>query len=147
MKRPTTASLKRVNAENLEGLGVRRLAELLLTVANTRPELKRQLRMELAASQGADHLAPEIDKRLTSLETLTSKVSWRQRPTFLRDLDALRRLIAERMASLDQAAALDRMWRFMNVARPSPRVFATNTASLMFSSPARRRISEVWSEP
>ncbi|WP_158914688.1 DUF6880 family protein [Caulobacter sp. S45] len=117
MKGPSTASLKRVNAENLAGLGAERLAGILLAVANTRPELKRQLRMELAASQGVEHLAPEIDKRLTSLETLTSKVSWRQRPTFLRDLDALRQLIAERMASLDQAAALDRMWRFINVAR------------------------------
>ena len=117
MKQPTSASLKRVNAENLAGLGAARLAELLLTVANSRPELKRQLRMELAASQGVEHLAPEVDKRLTSLETLTSKISWRQRPTFLRDLDALRRLIAERMASLDQVAALDRMWRFMNIAR------------------------------
>jgi hypothetical protein len=117
MKRPTTASLKRVNVENLAGLGAARLAELLLAVANTRPELKRQLRMELAATQGADHLAPEVDKRLTSLETLSSKVSWRQRPVFLRDLDALRQLIAERMAALDQNAALDRMWRFINVAR------------------------------
>ena len=103
MNHPTAASLKRVNADNLALLGAGRLAELLLAVANSRPELKRQLRMELAASQGVEHLAPEIDKRLTSLETLTSKVSWRQRPTFLRDLDALRRLIAERMASLDQS--------------------------------------------
>ena len=118
MKHPTAASLKRVNADNLALLGAGRLAELLLAVANSRPELKRQLRMELAASQGVEHLAPEVDKRLTSLETLTSKVSWRQRPTFLRDLDALRRLIAERMASLDQAAALERMWRFMSIARP-----------------------------
>ena len=74
--------------------------------------------MELAATQGADHLALEVDKRLTSLETLRSKVSWRRRPTFIRDLEALRRLIAERMAELDQSAALDRMWRFMNVAGP-----------------------------
>lgn len=117
MKRPTTASLKRVNAENLAGLGAARLAEILVAVANSRPELKRQLKMELAASQGVEHLAAEVDKRLTSLETLTTKVSWRQRPTFLRDLDALRRLIAERMASLDQAAARERMWRFMNTAR------------------------------
>jgi hypothetical protein len=72
--------------------------------------------MELAAAQGADHLAVEVDKRLTSLETLTSKVSWRQRPAFLRDLDALRELIADRMASLDHAAGLDRMWRFMAIA-------------------------------
>jgi hypothetical protein len=50
--------------------------------------------MELAAEQGADHLLTEIDKRLGSLETSRSKVSWRQRPTFLRDLDGLRILIA-----------------------------------------------------
>lgn len=117
MKQPTAASRKRVNAENLAGLGVERLADILLAVANTRPELKRQLRMELAASQGVEHLATEVDKRLTSLETLASRVSWRQRPAFLRDLDALRLLIAERMASLDQVAALDRMWRFVNLAR------------------------------
>jgi hypothetical protein len=118
MKQPTAASLKRVNAENLTGLGVERLAAILLVVANSRPELKRQLRMELAATQGADHLALEVDKRLTSLETRRSKVSWRQRPTFLRDLEALRGLIAERMAELDQNVALDRMWRFMNLAGP-----------------------------
>jgi hypothetical protein len=117
MKRPSAASLKRVNAENLAGLGAERLAEILVAVANTRPELKRQLRMELAATQGVEHLAAEVDKRLTSLETLTTKVSWRQRPIFLRDLEALRVLIAERMAALDQAAALERMWRLINAAR------------------------------
>ena len=119
MKRPTPASLKRVTSENLAGLGAQRLAELLIAVADTRPDLKRQLRMELAAAQGLEPLATEVDKRLTSLETLRSKVSWRQRPAFLRDLDALRQLIAMRMASLDQGAALPRMWRFMNVARPA----------------------------
>ena len=117
MKRPTTASLKRVNAENLAGLGAERLADIVLAAAKTRPELRRQLRIELAASQGVEHLAAEVDKRLTSLETVTSKVSWRQRPTFLRNLEALRQLIAERMASLDQGTALQRIWRFMNVAR------------------------------
>ena len=123
MKRPTTASLKRVNAENVAGLGAERLAEILIAVANRRPELKRQLRMELAATQGVDHLATEVDKRLTSLETVVAKVSWRQRPTFLRDLEALRVLISERMAGLDQSDGLDRMWRFMASARyVAPRV-------------------------
>jgi hypothetical protein len=117
MKQPSAASFKRVNADNLAGLGAERLAAILLAVANTRPELKRQLRMELAATQGVEHLAAEVDKRLSSLETQASKVSWRQRSTFLRDLDALRLLIAERMAGLDRSAALDRMWRFINVAR------------------------------
>src|SRR3977135_2363585 len=93
MKRPTPASLKKVTPENLAALGVERLAEILVAAAEARPELKRRLRMELAAEQGAEHLAPEIDKRLASLETSRGKISWRQRPAFVRDLDGLRMLI------------------------------------------------------
>jgi hypothetical protein len=117
MKRPTVASLKKVTPENLAALGAERLAEILVAAAQTRPELKRRLRMELAAEQGADHLAPEVDRRLASLETSRSKVSWRQRPTFVRDLDILRVLIAERLAGLDRPGALARMWQFMDIAR------------------------------
>src|SRR5688572_8010493 len=113
MKRPTAASLKKVTAQNLARLGPDRLAELLLTAAETKPELKRWLRMELAAEQGADHLLPEIDKRLAALSTSRSKVGWRQRPTFIRDLDSLRGLIADRLLPLDPKAALERMWLFM----------------------------------
>lgn len=117
MKKPTTASLKKVTPENLVALGAERLAELLVAAAEVRPELKRRLRMELAAEQGAEHLAPEIDRRLGSLESSRGKVSWRQRPTFVRDLDGLRVLIAERLAGLDRATALSRLWLFMDVAR------------------------------
>jgi hypothetical protein len=116
MKRPTAASLKKVTPENLATLGAGRLAELLAAAAQHRPELKRRLRMELAAEQGVGHLLAEVDKRLGSLETSRSKVSWRHRSTFLRDLDGLRALIAHRLAGLDPAAALDRMWRFMDLA-------------------------------
>ena len=90
MKRPTVASLKRVTAANLAGLGADRLAEIIVEVAETRPDLKRRLRMELAAEQGPEHLAAEIDKRLGSIETSRGRVGWRQRPAFVRDLDALR---------------------------------------------------------
>ena len=117
MKRPTTASLKKVTAENLAALGVERLAEILVAAAEARPDLKRRLRMELAAEQGAEHLAPEIDKRLASLETSRGKISWRQRPAFIRDLDGLRLLIVERLATLDRAQALGRLWTFLGVAR------------------------------
>ncbi len=117
MKRPTVASQKKVTVENLAALGAERLAEILTAFADTRPELKRRLRMELAAEQGADHLILEIDKRLSTLETSRSRVSWRQRPSFVRDLDVLRDLVSGRLASLDRAAALDRLWRFMGIAR------------------------------
>ena len=98
-------------------LGAERLADILAEAAEVRPELKRRLRMELAADQGAEHLVVEIDKRLAALGASRSKVSWRQRPTFVRDLDGLRKLIANRLSSLDRSAALDRMWAFMDVAR------------------------------
>ena len=117
MKTPTTASLKKVSPENLARLGVERLARILVETANIRPDLKRRLRMELAAEQGANHLALEIDRRLGSLETSRGKVSWRQRASFVGDLDILRGLIAERLATLDGGMALARMWLFMDLAR------------------------------
>jgi hypothetical protein len=118
MKRPTVASLKKVTPANLASLGADRLAEILAAAAETQPELKRRLRMELAAAQGPEHLTPEIDKRLTSLTTSRGKVSWRQRPSFVKEVDGLRQLIAERLGGLDPAAALDRMWPFMAAGRP-----------------------------
>ena len=60
MKPPTVASLKKVTPENLARLGADRLAEIVAEAADTRPDLKRRLRMELAAAQGAEHLALDV---------------------------------------------------------------------------------------
>ena len=130
VKRATAASSKKVNAENLAGLGADRLAEILVGAAETRPDLKRRLRMELAAAQGEGHLGPEIDKRIGSLETSRGKIGWRQRPTFVQDLDGLRELIAVRLAALDATAAADRLWQFMGTARPISRRFKDRDGSL-----------------
>ncbi len=113
MKRPTPASLKRVTPENLARLGAPRLAELLAEVAESRADLKRRLRMELAAEQGSEHLLAEIDRRLTLIAAARSPVSWRQRPALVRDLESLCDLIARRLAELDLLAAQDRILRFM----------------------------------
>jgi hypothetical protein len=123
MKRPTVASRKALTPENLAGLGAERLAAILLGVADTRPDLKRRLRMEVAAEQGPEHLIPQIDKRLATLETSRGQVSWRQKPAVIRDLDALRELIAERLAELARPAALERMWRFLETSAPVGRRF------------------------
>jgi hypothetical protein len=123
MKRPSVASRKTLTAENLAGLGADRLADILLGVADTRPDLKRRLRMEVAAEQGAEHLVPQIDKRLATLETSRGQVTWRQKPAVIRDLDALRGLIAERLAEMDRSAALERMWLFLETSTPVARRF------------------------
>ncbi len=115
MKRPTPASLKRVNTENLKGLGLDRLAEILMDVGDARPEVKRRLRMELAAEQGAEHLWLEIDKRIATVEASRAKVSWRKRPTFVGELSVLRELIADRLGPLDAKAAAARMLAFLEL--------------------------------
>jgi hypothetical protein len=130
MKKPTPASQKKVTVENLVGLGAERLAEILVSVADTRADLKRRLRMELAAEQGPASLAAEIDKRLNAFETSQGKITWRQRPPFIRDLDALRDLIVTRLAPLDRAAAVDRLWRFMDAARQSARRYRERNGEL-----------------
>lgn len=123
MRRPSVASRKTLTPENLAGLGADRLADILLGVADTRPDLKRRLRMEVAAEQGAEHLVPQIDKRLATLETSRGQVTWRQKPAVIRDLDALRELIAQRLAGLDCSAALERMWVFLETSTPVARRF------------------------
>ncbi|MBN9318854.1 MAG: hypothetical protein J0I28_04100, partial [Caulobacterales bacterium] len=109
--------LKRLNPENLARLGADRLAAILIDAADLRPELKRRLRLELAAEQGAPHLLLEVDKRLTTLATGKAKVSWRQRATFIAELDALRGMIAQRLAELDPTQAIGRLWAFMALGR------------------------------
>lgn len=107
-KRVSTAK-KTVTGANLVALGPDRLAALLLEAAATDPNLKRRLRMELAAEISAADLAFEIDKRLTTLATSRSRVSWRKRPALFNDLTAVRRVIVERLAPLDLSLALDRL--------------------------------------
>lgn len=117
VKRPRTSSRSKVTVENLVRLGAGRLAEILAGVAETRPDLKRRLRMELAAEEGPSTLAAQIDRRLAAFETSRGQVTWRQGPAFLRDLDAVRQLIAERLAALDRHAAVERLLRFIDAAR------------------------------
>lgn len=105
-KRPSTAR-KTLSEANLAALGAERLAALLMDVAGG--DLKRRLRMELAAEVGAPDLALELDKRLTTLATSRARVSWRKRPELIADLQTLRRMIVERLAPLDARLALDRL--------------------------------------
>ncbi|MEW5683914.1 MAG: DUF6880 family protein [Pseudomonadota bacterium] len=118
MTRKPAARPKPLTAETLAALGAERLAEILLGVADTRADLKRRLRMEVAAGQGPQHLVPQIDKRLGALQTSRGQVTWRQKPAVVRDLDAVRELIAERLAPMDPGAALERMWLFLETSTP-----------------------------
>src|SRR5689334_5557728 len=112
------ASKKTVTLHNLEALGGERLAEIVVDLAEADAEVKRRLRLELAAQTGGDSIAAEIGKRIAALRKARSFVDWQKRREFVTDLDLQRRMIVDRVARTHADLALDLMWRFMDLAEP-----------------------------
>ena len=112
------ASKHTVTLDNLAALGAERLAAILVELADSDAEVKRRLRLELAAQQGGDSIAAEIGKRIAALRAARSFVDWQKRRDFVRDLDLQRAMIADRVAPARPDLALDLMWRFLDLADP-----------------------------
>jgi len=111
------ASKKTLNLDNLQALGARRLAELLLELAAGDAAAKRRLRLELSAEAGPEAVAADIGKRLATLRQARSFVDWQKRPAFVKDLDQQRRLILDKVAEDRPDLALELLWRFMELAK------------------------------
>lgn len=109
------ASKKTLNAENLEALGARRLAELLMDIAEGNAATKRRLRLELTAREAPETMAAEVRKRLAQIARARSFADWRKVRDLAADLEAQRRAIVDQIAKRDPAEALDLMWRFMDL--------------------------------
>lgn len=107
-----------VTQENLAALGPERLATLLIDLAAGDAEVKRRLRLELAAQAGGDTIAALISKRISSLRSARSFVDWQKRRDFVKELDLQRAMIVDRVAPTRADLALDLMWRFMDLAGP-----------------------------
>jgi len=112
------ASKKTLNPDNLQALGAKRLAEVLLDLAAGDAAVKRRLRLELSAEAGPEAVAAAIGKRLTALRQARSIVDWQKRPAFVKDLDQQRQLILDKVAGERPDLALELMWRFMDLAEP-----------------------------
>lgn len=112
------ASKHTVTLDNLAALGAERLAAILVELANGDAEVKRRLRLELAAQAGGDAIAAEIGKRIATLRSARSFIDWQKRRDFVRDLDLQRAMIADRVAPAHADLALDLMWRFLDLAEP-----------------------------
>jgi hypothetical protein len=60
---------------------------ILVELADGNAEVKRRLRLELAAQEGGDSIAAEIGKRITALRSARSFVDWQKRRDLVRDLN------------------------------------------------------------
>lgn len=82
------------------------MAKLLVEASVGDTNLKRKLKLELAAEVGPVDVALEIDKRLAVLAGSRTRVSWRKRPELMADLQVHRRAIVDRLAPKDPSLAL-----------------------------------------
>ena len=87
------ASKRTLNAANLEALGARRLAELLVGIASGNRAARRRLRLELAAVEGPEALADEIRNRLATIGRARAFLDWRKRRDLAADLEIHRETI------------------------------------------------------
>jgi len=110
------ASKTTLNAKNLQALGPKRLAELLLELTKGNTAAKQRLRLELAAKQGGGEVAREVRKRLSQIARARGFVDWQKIGTLVKDLETQRAAIVEQVAKTDPNEALDLLWRFQDLA-------------------------------
>lgn len=114
--RRTMVSRRKLNLDNLEALGAKRLAELLMDIAENDAATNRRIRLELAANEAPETVAAEVRKRLVQIARARSFVDWRKIRDLAADLEAQRRAIVDHVAKIDAADALELMWLFMDMA-------------------------------
>ena len=113
------ASKAALNAKNLEALGEKRLAQLLLDVTKGNAEAKRRLRLELAGEAGVETIAAEVRKRIRTLEQSTSFVEWNKTKALIADLETQLGFITGKIAEKDPAVAFELIWEFVALSNPT----------------------------
>ncbi len=104
-----TSRSRALSADTLEGLGARRLAELLMDAAQGDPALARSLRLVLAGADGGGRLASEVEKRLRTMGRSRGFLDWDKVRPLARELDSLRETIAGPLAAANPNAAVAQM--------------------------------------
>ena len=113
------ARAKDITPETLRKLGPKRLAELLAEGCEHDQALRRKVGILLASKQGGDKLESAIAKRISSLARARGFVDWREVPTLAAELAALREGIVTELGAKDARAAMEQLWRLLDVAKPT----------------------------
>ena len=105
-----------LNTKNLESLGARRLAELLVEATSHDAAAKRRLKLEIAAAKGPKEAASEIRKRLSAVSRSKTFVPRSRAATLADVLETQREAVQAYVAKDAPSVALDVLWRFMGLA-------------------------------
>ncbi len=109
-------SKKTVNQKNLEALGARQLAALVLELGEGDRGIKRRVRLELTHAAGGGELAKEVRKRLATIARSRSFIDWDKVRAFVKDLDTQLEMITDKVAPDAPAEAFDLLWQFIEMA-------------------------------
>lgn len=103
-----------LSLETLTPLGAEKLARILLDEADANAALRKRVTAALAATQGPDALAKQIDRRLAALERARAVIPWEKERSLAEDLDATVKIIAGEVLPLDPARAVACLLRFVD---------------------------------
>ena len=110
------AKNSKLSPENLELLGVKRLAKLLSDAAQRTPVLNQTLLTELASAGGPKQAAASIRKRLKTIARSKTFINWQNRGVLLGDLQTQLQLIKDHVAEQDPTEASGLLWEFTALA-------------------------------
>lgn len=107
---------KALNRKNLLDLGAETLADLLLDAVKGDAARQRQVRMALAADQGAQAAASDMRKRFASLRRARSFLSGQAQRRLAKELAAMTAVIETQIAPEAPDTAFDLLWSLLQLA-------------------------------
>lgn len=102
-----------LSLESLSGLGVEKLARIVLDETGRNAPFRKIVNAALAATKGPDAIAKLIDRRLGALERATGFIEWEKVRAFRDDLQATVLTITGELAPASAPMAVDRLLRFI----------------------------------
>ena len=102
--------------ELLTGLGIEKLARLVLHETERNPSFKRIVSAAVAAGRGPDAILGVVNRRLAALERARGLIGWEKRKAFVADLVATVATITDELGGADPPAAVDQILRFLATA-------------------------------
>jgi hypothetical protein len=108
---------KTITPDALKTLGAKRLAEVLAEACESDASLRRKVQILLAAQEDGGKLEQALAKRIATLARSRKFLDWREAPTLAAELTALREGIVAELGASDPRAAMDQLWRFLEIAQ------------------------------